>query len=237
MSVRIPLPKIKHRQDATAHPYPFQVGIQTLEFLQVSVFHASFTDIATGEFVRMPEGLARVEEIFTAKLQSKETYDELWEYFERYLPVFEKAPYQHVLIALTSQWDWYVRKIGEFICFAGPNPSMPAKSKGDLARIDRLPILRQIEVLEEAAGIQIELSATEKLELNEMTLVRNLGLHNRWEVDGQYLAKTGRHGFQDGELRIIDLAELNRWHDLLTRLVSDSSKKAAVAYAKAPSFP
>jgi hypothetical protein len=27
---------------------------------------------------------------------------------------------------------------------------------------------------------------------------------------------------QAGELRIIDLAELNRWHDLLTRLVADS---------------
>ena len=88
MSIRIPLPRIKHAQDATAHPYPFQVGIQTLEFLQVSVFYASFTDIATGEFVRMPESLPRIEQIFTAKLQSKESYDQLWEYLERCLPVF-----------------------------------------------------------------------------------------------------------------------------------------------------
>lgn len=222
---------------AAAHPYPFQVGIQTLEFLQVSVFYASFTDIATGELVRMPGGLSRIEEIFTAKLHTKEAYDEAWKYFKKYLPVFEKAPFQSVLIALNSQWDWYVRKIGEFICFGGPNQSMSTKSKNDFARLGHLSILKQIEVIEEAAGIQIAPSTTEKLELNEMSLVRNLGLHNRWEVDGPYLAKTNRQGLQVGDLRTVDIKELEQWHALLMRLVGDSSKKVAAAYAKAPSFP
>ncbi len=41
-----------------------------------------------------------------------------------------------------------------------------------------------------------------------MSLVRNLGLHNRWEVDSPYLAKTDRQGFEPGELRTVDVGEL-----------------------------
>ncbi len=71
-------------QEAKAHPYPFQIGVQTLEFMQGSLFYASLVDIASGEYVRQPDGMTNLERIFMEKLDSTKAYDEAWGILGKY---------------------------------------------------------------------------------------------------------------------------------------------------------
>jgi hypothetical protein len=240
MGIQIPLLTMSSRPGAKAHMYPLQIGLQTLEFLQASVLFASFSDIAAGEAVRMPQVLAKIEKIFTESLDSKETYKEAWEYLEKYRYVFERTAFQSVLIALNSHWDWYMRKLGEFIMFARTHlaaASLSVSEEKQIRRVGMLPIQEQLEVLESRLGIPLSLSGNDRTELVEMCLVRNLGLHSRWEVDERYLSQTVRGGYRIGDLRIIDQPELHRWHALLIKLINSSSAGAAKAYVAAPPYP
>ncbi len=238
--MRIPLPRITKGPNARAHPYPFQISYQTLEFLQGSLFYASFVDLAAGEFVRLPDGMSKIEKIFTQKPYSKKTYDEAWSYLEKYRVIFEKVAFQAVLIALNSHWDWFIRKLGEFIVFARSKSGDAVLSRPDerrLARVSFLPIIEQLEIIEVAGGIKLPLKQDDRTELEEMGLVRNLGLHNRSEVDAWYLTKTQRKGLNPGDLRIIDVDELYVWHGLLISLVNESAQQLAVAFVAVPDYP
>ena len=199
MPVRIPLPNVTRAPSAAAHPYPFQISGQTLEFLQASLFYAAFVDVATAEFVRLPDGMARMEKRFTEKLYTKETYDQAWGFLEKYQPVFGRVQFQSVLISLNSHWDWYLRKLVDFILFARAIVGAEALSNENARRLERsgsLALLEQIEIVELSAGVQLGLTDQREVELQEMALVRNLGLHNRWEVDARYLERTQRQGLQ-----------------------------------------
>jgi hypothetical protein len=240
MPVKILLPELKQGLSAQAHPYPFQIAFQTLEFLQGAIFYASLIDVAAGEFFKLPDGLIRIEKIFIEKLYSKKTYDEAWGYLEKYRAVFEKTAFQSVIISLNSHWDWYIRKLGEFISFARFKASDLAFSNADkkrIARISYVPILEQLKIVELASGVKIELRPEDLVELKEMTLVRNLGLHNRWEVDERYIWHTQRKGISVGDVRVIDIDELYLWHRLLIMLVNELARQVAIAFVKTPTFP
>jgi hypothetical protein len=223
-----------------AHPFPFQIGVQTLEFLQGTIFYVSFADIATGEFVRTPGALEHVKALFLQRLYTEQTYDEAWDYLKKYQHIFKKATFSNVLISFCSHWDWYIRQLAAFVGFARNHVESPNLSKAetrDLARIGRISFVRQVESLEKAIGVPFEVSKEIQVQLKEMALVRNLGLHNRWEVDEKYLELTGTKGLALGDLRLVEVDELYDWHGGLMRLITETSKRIAVRYVNAPSYP
>lgn len=239
MAVKIPLAPIVSKPDAAAHGYPFQISIQTQEFLQATLLHASFVDIAAGQAVRSPGGLEKIERQYIDCVGSKATYDEAWSYLTKYRHVFEKTALQSVLVALNSHWDWYIRKLGEFVLFARAEARImsSASEEKSIRRLGVLPLLDQIDVLENSLGVSLPFSEAERMELEEMSLVRNLGLHNRWEVDEKYLSQTPRRGLQSGELRIVEVTELHHWHGLMIRLINSSCSGVARTYRSASSYP
>ena len=237
--IRIPLPDMARGEDSKIHPFPFQIAVQTLEFMQGALFHALFVDVASGAYVRLPDGMSNLERILMEKLDSSKTYDEAWGILGKYQAVFEKIPFQSVLIAMNSHWDWYARKLINFISFARQNLSHAALEKYEEKRLQRfssLPIGEQLEVIQIAAGIKFALAAEEIAELQEMNLVRNLGLHNRWEIDSRYLQRTIRSGYQIGELRIIEVGELNKWHQLFIKAVQTTGIEVALAFVNASDY-
>jgi hypothetical protein len=235
----IPLPEISRGTNGTAHVFPIQIGMQTQGFIQGALFLAAFADIAAGEFVRLPDGVARVERLMKEQGLAEGVSDQGWQLVRQYKAVFEGTVFQSVLITLNSHWDWYVRRLCEFIRFGLSLEGTAALLDRDekrLARADRLPLGEQLEVLELAIGSNLTVSANEREELTEMTLVRNLGLHNRWEIDAGYLRRTKRSGMQAGELRLMDLNELLGWHSLLLRLLRVSAFACATRFRGAPDF-
>lgn len=238
--MRIPLPKVTKTADGKGHPYPIQICLQTLEFLQGTLFYVIFQDIAAGEFVRTPGALDRIEAIFLERLHTKKSYEEAWEYLKRYQEIFKKAAFSNVLISFCSHWDWYLRQLSKFIEFSNSHVGGPAPSNSErkeLSRIAHAPFLAQVELLEKATGCSFGVSQDERARMHEMTLVRNLGLHNRWEADEKYLQTSATKGLAIGELRLIEVDELHAWHADITRLISQTSLEIAVRYVDAPDYP
>jgi hypothetical protein len=236
---RIHLPSVSRETDGKVHPFPIQISIQTLEFIQGALFYATFADIAAGEFVRLPDGVSQVEHLMQTRGLLQGVAEEGWQLMSKYRDIFKDTAYQSVLIALNSHWDWFIRKLSEFIKFAYPIVGMPTLSNSITQRFDKVErksLNEQLEIIEAVVGITLNLSSDERLELKEMALARNLGLHNRWEIDPQYLEKTERKGLQVGELRIVDIKELESWHSLLVRLLNNLGLECAKKFYAAPDY-
>jgi len=213
--MRIPLPIVKKGPGALAHPFPFQICFQTQEFLQSTLFHVCFMDCAVGEMVRLPEGMDRIEALLVDNFYSKESYKQCWEYLVKYQAIFEKSVFSNVLISLCSNWDWYLRQLSRFVQFGREyveSPELNKDEKSQFSRIGNLPILKQLVLLDKATGVETNLHPEMRAQLQEMTLVRNLGLHNRWEVDEKYLEYSATGSLTVGDLRLIELKELHIWH-------------------------
>jgi hypothetical protein len=236
---KVPLPRVETLPNSTAHPYPLQVGFQTLEFIQATYFHAILADIAAGEAVRQPGGIGRIEAIMLEKGMNRPTLDQGWALLSKYQAVFEDAVFQSATVALNSHWDWLIRRLGAFIAFARDHCAVPTLRPADakrLKRLEALPLGEQVAVIEAVAGIVISLSADRRKELAEMALVRNIGIHNRWEVDARYRRMTEHTNMAHGDLRMIEISELSSWHRALTALVPDVSLQCAKAFLGAPAF-
>ena len=88
-----------------------------------------------------------------------------------------------------------------------------------------------------ACGIKFNLSHATLSDINEMSLVRNLGMPIRWEVDDYYLNKTSSITWEAKDVRLIEIAELQSWSGSLSKLINETSLAIAIKYATAPDFP
>lgn len=239
MKIRIPLPVVTREPNSKAHPYPFQIGLQTQHFIQGSLFYAMLADIAAGEYVRTPGAIEQLKQKITSEGLNPNEWERGWELLDKYKPSFERWVFQGILVLMQSHWDWYIRRLGSFVSFGRKHAQCPPINKKDekaLKRIDRVAITDQIEVLERSCGLQFEISAEIKLLLAEMAEVRNLGMHNRWEVDQRYSEKTRTHGWQIGDMRTFDSRELQEWHKALVEAILKTSVTIAQKFSAVPPY-
>jgi hypothetical protein len=240
MRVKIPLPKITKAPNAMAHPFPLQITFQTYEFINGMMFYAMVSDIASGKYVRLPKGLDKIEEEVLQGGLSKKAWDEGWEQLQKYMPVFEKSVFQSVVILARSHWDWYIRQLGGFVRFARkhvPSPLLDKQQQKSLDSVDRKEIKKQLSILEESCGVTFSIPNTVMSSVEEMSLVRNLGMHNRWEVDSFYLSKTSTTNLEVGDVRLFEITELQNWISSLTKLLNETSLPIAEKYVFAPDYP
>lgn len=240
MAEGIPLPKVVTRKDAKAHPFPYQIALQTQELMQGAVFWFICADEAAGEFIRLPNGLNILKtNLLKAGMQEME-WESGWNYLNKYKNLFQSTVFQNVLIVIRSYWDWYITKLVEFIIFARENTddALMGSNLKKLRRITNPEILEQISIVEQACKLDLRVSEKTKQHIKEMSLVRNLGLHNRWEVDQIYLNKTAKQSqLQIGDIRAFDSTELNLWHRSLIDLIGKTCKPVALQYVSAQTYP
>lgn len=240
MVERVPLPKVLVKKDAKAHPFPCQIAFQTQEFIQGIVFWFTCADEAAGAFIRLPNGLNMLKASLLRAGMREETWEFGWDYLSKYKSLFESVVFQNVLVAIRSYWDWYINKLSEFIIFAQENTgnALMKRELKDLQRITRPEILEQISKMEKVCKLDFEVSEQTKQSIKEMSLVRNLGLHNRWEVDQEYLNKTSqKNRWRIGNIRTFDSKELGLWYRSLLDLINKTCRPVAIKYASAPKYP
>lgn len=240
MGIKIPLPLVIREPNAKAHPFPIQVAFQTYEFILGVLFYATVSDTASGDFIRMPDGLNRLEVKLLQQGLSKAEWDRGWNLIQKYMPVFENTVFQNVLMLMRSHWDWYIRQVGEFVRFARTHmvdPLLDNKQQKLLDNIDRKELKDQISVLEMACGITFNISSSVMESVGEMSLVRNLGMHNRWEVDDFYLNKTLSAGWEIDDIRLVEINELRNWASSLNKMIDETSFPIAMKYASVPDYP
>jgi len=241
MAERVPLPKVVIQKDAKAHPFPYQIALQTQEYMQGVIMCFICADRAAGEFVRLPNGLNMLKAILLKDGMQEQDWESGWSYLEKYRKLFQGVVFQNVLIVIRSCWDWYVTKLAEFIIFVHENNTDEVLSPKDRKRLQRIThpeIIDQISILERICNLDFRVSKETKLYIKEMSLVRNLGLHNRWEVDQDYLGKTFEYNrWQLGDIRTFDIRELKLWHVSLIDLINKTCKPVAIQYISAPPYP
>lgn len=236
--IRIDLPALPKM--VRAHLYPYQIAWQTLEFIQGAMFHVIFMDIAAGQRIRQPGATVDIEKEMMASGTTQDVLDLHWKALAKYKVVFEGFVFQNTIVSMQSHWDWYLRRLGVFILFARQAvaaPPLPSKVSRDLKRIGFANFVDQIDILREATGLPLLIS-TESVEcIREMSLVRNIGLHNRWEVDEAYLKQTKSAGpWLVGDIRTVESPELLGWHKDLMNVVNATWPPIAERYVLAQDF-
>lgn len=237
--IRIPLPIVSRGSNCRAHPFPIKISIQTMEFIQTSIFYNSLVDLMTGEYLRISNSMEDIKQIMIQDGSSQKEWNKNFSYFEKYKEIYQRQVFQNVLISIRSHWDWYIRKIGEFVIFARGHvcsASLSRKKNDKLKRLAFLSIQDQLEVLQEACDIKINIDSKDINLLVEMSLVRNLGLHNRWEVDQYYVNKSEYCNWSEGELRLFDSLELFEWHKSLIKAVKNSGLAVAECFTDVPDY-
>lgn len=236
--MRIDLPALPRM--ARAHLYPFQIAWQTLEFVQGAMFHVTFMDIAAGQRVRQPGAITEIEKEMIAGGTTQEVLDLHWKTWAKYKLLFESFVFQNAIVSMQSHWDWYLRRLGAFILFArqaSGAPPLSSKANKNLKRIGFANFINQLEILRESSGLPLPVPAESVEHVREMSLVRNIGLHNRWEVDEGYLDQTKfQLLWKVGDIRTVESSELMIWHKDLMEIINATWPPIAEHYVNVPDF-
>lgn len=232
MNNRITLPKYTKGKNSTAHPFPFQIAMQVQKFMQGSLFYFVLMDEASGLYFRQQDSYQKIRAQFATYGYSDTTWETCWKCFEEYLTTFPNQILHMSLLSMKSHWDWYISQLGYFVLFAN---GYPDKGK-ELERIGFKPIIEQFTILENATGLKFDLLPNTIESLSELALVRNLGIHNQWEVDGLYLKWSKNTQWKKGEIRVFSKEELELWHQSLIEAIHKTSTLVAKKYRNEPEY-
>ena len=229
--------KTVSNQNQPKHLYPLQIALRAQRLIQGAMFYDIFVDMATGQYVRIvPNAERTIKDSLIKDGWSEETYETSWACFESYLKEFQKPIFQHTVYSIISHWDWYVSNLGRFIDFAEKQIFSERQTDKDLLKLSFKPFAKQIEIIINETKIPFRIDSETIDLVEEMHLVRNLGMHNEWEVDNTYLKYTKTNKFKLGEKRTFDVAEITKWHSAFIQLINTLSTEIAIHYATVPSY-
>jgi hypothetical protein len=220
------------------HSYPVKIALRAQQLIQGSLFYDVFTDMATGQYVKtVPNAEQTIKSYLINKDGwSEETYETSWECFKSYLEEFQNPIYHHTVYSIISHWDWYISNLGKFIDFAEKYISPEKETSKDLQKLSFKPFATQIEIIKNETGILLSIDNDTLDLVDEIHLVRNLGMHNEWEVDETYLKKTKTKNMKLGEKRVFGISEITKWHSAFLQLIGMLSSKIAIRYAQVPKY-
>lgn len=222
------------------HPFPIKVAYQTLRFIQGTIFYFTLTDEAAGQFFSQSNGYNAIKNLFVNGYNySETTWETSWNCFEEYVKRFPNQYRLETLISMKSHWDWYISQIGNFLIFALAQDNTQKISPKEIEsskKIGFADIGSQFKILKKITGLEFNLSDVDIQTLSEMALVRNLGIHNQWEVDDYYIKWTKEPRWKRGQIRRFGIEELNIWHKTLITAINQTSVIIAQKYFNAPQF-
>jgi hypothetical protein len=235
--MRRELPLIRRGPDAAAHPYPYQLATLLHEYLQATMFLLAVSDAAAGRSASDEAVLDGIRADFEAGAPG--VWDQGWALVGKYDEFLAALVKQNATIAMASEWDWYVRRLGKFVAFGLEHVAiagLDASGAQQYCELEWKPMDVQLDRLARLVGPEHPLESGAREALIELFLVRNLGLHSHWDVDERYLSKTACTGWQVGDFREIADTELHGWHSALVETVNSVSIALASTFANAPDF-
>lgn len=220
------------------HLYPMNIALRAQRLIQGSLFYDVFIDTATGQYLKViPNAEGTVKDFLINNAGwSIETYETSWSCFEEYLNEFQNPIFHHTVYSIISHWDWYVSNLGKFIDFAEKFTLPEKQTNKDLLKLNFKPFVTQIEIIKSETGISLNIESDSLDLVEEMHLVRNLGMHNEWEVDDTYLRKTKTINLKLGDKRKFEITELTKWHSAFLQLIGILSFEIAIRYAQVPNY-
>ena len=219
------------------HLYPRKIALRAQRLIQGTLFYNVIADTTIGlYFGQGPVAMEKMKEVLIGSGWSEDTYEISWSCFEEYINEFKNPINQHAIYSIISHWDWYISNIGKFIDFAEKHISPDKKRDKDLLKLSNKAFAKQMEIIKNQTGIIFKIKDEDLGLIEEMHLVRNLGLHNQWEVDETYLKYTKTKNFRVGKKRLVETPELTIWHSAFIDLVLETSSQLAVLYRGVPPY-
>jgi hypothetical protein len=235
-----PTPQVSRGANSSAHPYPYTLGLRAQTYLTGSTFYLVLVNEAMRQYVRsVPEPYLGLKAAFESYGVSGSAWDINWKSFQAYLQAFPEPVFQNALFAMLMHWDRYIAKLGEFIVFGRSHVKCPTLTRKDEKRLRQIgfqPIHDQLSLVEAAAAGNLNLDPRVLERITELSLVRNLGMHNEWEVDQHYLGRTIQTKWQLGDTRSVEVGELIQWRDAINVAIGSTAKVTAKSFASAPDF-
>lgn len=237
-----PVQKEQQRVDGRPHAYPHQIGLRALRLLQGAMFYASFTDIAVGQYMRRhkEEAYLSVRDEMLRGGSSKDTFELGWDCFREYLEILPNPVFQASLFAMRTSWDWYLRRLVGFVTFARSHlgePALTGQTGKQWSGATKLSIRKQLLLLEHVSGCTFGIAGEAVVNAEEMTLVRNLGIHHHWEIDDTYLRLTSHsEKWRLGQIRGFAGGDLLVWRTALDEILSSTSRTIAQRYWEVPTY-
>src|SRR5262245_35804356 len=238
--IRIELPEVELKEGVRAHIFPLQIGEQVKEMIRATETHLSLTGRAV-ETMWQNEEWTKIVFQEESKVYSQESFRLGFQTMIKYAPLFESYIRQHAVIFLVSEWDWYVTKLMQFLRRSwkmeewGGKTKRPQGFKKDKTVSEIEADVRRIQNLCGVSEWPFDPRVVEQW--NELSLVRNLGIHHRWEVNRHYLkASMWREYWYPGDLRIPIEDEVVTWIDCVKDAVNNTSVWAAKRFADAPAY-
>jgi hypothetical protein len=237
---RIPLPSYARKPGSPVHPFPYQVSMRAIELLQGATFYPAFLDAVAGLYRDSNKNMMeQLCQLFIAGGMSEDNWNISVDCLTKYMQYLPSPVMQAAVVEGLSHWDWYVGKLGKFLQFArqyGPKPIMSKATEHKLPSISLQSFTDQIYILEEASANTLQIADSSINDVNEMVLVRNLGVHCQWEVTAHYVRSTKTVGWSLGDVREVSPNELELWRAALYSIISDTCRQFAHMYAKVPDF-
>ena len=220
------------------HLYPLKIALRAQRLIQASLFYDVFVNTATGQYVKtVPNAEGTIKDFLINNAGwSEETYETSWGCFEDYLKEFQSPIHQHAVYSMVSHWDWFISNLGKFIDFAERSIYPEKQTDKFLLKLNFKPFTKQIEIVKNETGISLNIDENTLDLIEEMDLVRNLGIHNEWEVDDIYLKKTKTSRFKSGDKRVFEIPEITKWHSAYLQLIGALASEIAVRYAQVPKY-
>lgn len=220
------------------HSYPLKIALRAQNLIQGSLFYDVFTDTATWLYAKNVPNAEQTIKNFLIKSAgwSEETYEISWGCFENLMKEYQSPIYHHTVYSIISHWDWYISNLGKFVEFAEKSTSPEKQTNKELLKLNSKPFQRQIEIIKNQTEIILNIDDDTLNLVEEMHLVRNLGMHNEWEVDDTYLKLSKTKKYKLGDKRIIEKSEITEWHYAFIQLINAISSEIAVRYGKVPDY-
>ena len=186
MPRRIVFPSYERGPGTQVHQFPFQISMTAMRLLQGTTFYPVFVDTATALYRdSVSNMLDSVKSKCVTDGMDAVTWETSFDCMMEYMQCLPNPPSQNAVVAGVSVWDWYVGKLGKFIEFGrkhGQRPEMEKKLERNLSIIPLRDFDEQIHILETASDNKLHVADSDKESINEMILLRNLGIHCQWRL-------------------------------------------------------
>lgn len=214
------------------HSYPIRTYVDADSTIQAYMDYMDGLGFSRRAITAQPGGL---EMVLETNGWSAERIEKSVAIQKRIAPLLRGFTLQNNIFIMAFQWDWFIYRIGRFALWGLEQENSPLLLKGlrkDLQRITALAVLKQVAHLELACDLKDTVTAAAMEDIEELGLMRNIGAHNRWEVDEKYMDKTKTVGptgpWKIGEYRVYGDAE---WLKLNVSMRRDGTWKIAEAIA------
>jgi hypothetical protein len=217
----------ERRINGQMHPFPKNLEITIRKRIQGIFTYLVITDHASYlHFANNPDGYQQLIDRLKSVGFSNGIDDESWNDFKLILNEKPHPLNQQVVFNIEFAWDRFLNEIGRFIVVANKEIGITYSSKDErtIKRFHLAPFKEIVDCLNRNMGPTL-IHDQEIDSVNELSLLRNLGVHNDWIIDEEYCTKTKNQNLIIGEIRDVTIEEVI---PLYSDLLSSMSKIASL---------